>query len=304
MTRFARYAWTVLGINLLVILWGAYVRASVSGAGCGAHWPLCNGVMIPQSPKLATIIELAHRASSGLALVAVIALAIWAQRIHGLSRAAKRSAIAALLFICSEAAVGAGLVLFKMVARNESIARGWWISAHLTNTFLLLAALALTAWYSSGAPAPRRPMSRPVLAACLAMLAAALLLGVSGAITALGDTLFPAVSLREGMTQDFNGAAHLFLRLRVWHPLLAVTFAVGAAMTARTIAARLDGDLTATLARALAAILTLQVAIGAANLLLLAPVWLQIVHLLIADGVWIGLVLFSAAALSSERRLG
>ena len=304
MTRFARYAWTVLGINLLVILWGAYVRASVSGAGCGAHWPLCNGVVIPQAPKLATIIEFAHRASSGLALLAVVVLAIWAQRVPALPRAAKRAAITSLVFICSEAAVGAGLVIFKMVARNESIARGWWISAHLTNTFLLLASLALTAWYSSGAPAPRRPVSRTVLVACLAMLAAALLLGVSGAITALGDTLFPAVSLRDGMTQDSNSSAHLFLRLRVWHPVLAVLFAIGAAITARAIAARLEGDLTATLARAVAAILALQVAIGAANLLLLAPVWLQIVHLLIADAVWIGLVLFTAAALSSERRPG
>ena len=304
MTRFARYAWTVLGINLLVILWGAYVRASVSGAGCGAHWPLCNGVVIPQAPRLATIIEFAHRASSGLALIAVVGLAIWAHRIHGLPRAARRAAIASLVFICSEAAVGAGLVLFKMVARNESIARGWWISAHLTNTFLLLAALALTAWYASGAPTPRRPVSRRVLAACLAMLAAALLLGVSGAITALGDTLFPAVSLREGMAQDFNGSAHLFLRLRVWHPLLAVIFAVGTAMTARAIAVRLEGDLSATLATVLTAILTVQVATGAANLLLLAPIWLQIVHLLVADAVWIGLVLFSAAALSSERRRG
>ena len=304
MTRFARYAWTVLGINLLVILWGAYVRASVSGAGCGAHWPLCNGVVIPQAPKLATIIEFAHRASSGLALLAVVGLAIWAQRKHDLPRAAKRAAITALLFICSEAAIGAGLVLFKMVARNESVARGWWISAHLTNTFLLLAALALTAWYSSGAPAPRRPVSRSVLAACVAMLVAALLLGVSGAITALGDTLFPAVSLSEGMTQDFNGSAHLFLRLRVWHPLLAVIFAVGAAMGVRAIAARLEGDLSATLASAVAAILAMQIAIGVANMLLLAPVWLQIVHLLIADAVWIGLVLFSAAALSSERRQG
>ena len=304
MTRFARYAWTVLGINLLVILWGAYVRASVSGAGCGAHWPLCNGVVIPQAPQLATIIEFAHRASSGLALLAVVVLALWAPRVPALPRAAKRSAIASLVFICSEAAVGAGLVLFKMVARNESIARGWWISAHLTNTFLLLAALALTAWYSSGAPAPRRPVSRPVLAACLAMLAAALLLGVSGAITALGDTLFPAVSLRDGMTQDLNSSAHLFIRLRVWHPVLAVLFAVGAATTARAIAGRLEGDLSATLARAVAAILVAQVAIGAANLLWLAPVWLQIIHLLIADAVWIGLVLFSAAALSSERRPG
>src|SRR5258708_25274996 len=79
-TRFARYAWSVLAFHLGVILWGAFVRASGSGAGCGQHWPLCNGQIVPATPLNATIIEFSHRLSSGIALVSVLALAIWAFR--------------------------------------------------------------------------------------------------------------------------------------------------------------------------------------------------------------------------------
>ncbi len=47
---FSRYAWGVLLWNVLVALWGAYVRATGSGAGCGSHWPTCNGEILPRAP--------------------------------------------------------------------------------------------------------------------------------------------------------------------------------------------------------------------------------------------------------------
>jgi heme A synthase len=202
MSRFARYAWTVLGINLVVILWGAYVRASGSGAGCGAHWPLCNGVVVPRAPAIATIIEMTHRVTSGLALLAVVGLVVGAIRSLPKGHAARRAAYTSMFFMLTEALVGAGLVLFEMVAHNASLARGWWISAHLINTFLLLASLALTAWYASGKPAPASRRVGGTGIACLVLAVIALALGVSGGITALGDTLFPVNSLAEGLAQD------------------------------------------------------------------------------------------------------
>ncbi|MDH5233382.1 MAG: COX15/CtaA family protein [Gemmatimonadota bacterium] len=153
--RFARYGWGVLAFNLLVILWGAYVRASGSGAGCGAHWPLCNGVVIPRAPTTATLIELTHRATSGLALVLVVVLVVRARRLFVRGSPARTAAHVAMLLMLTEALVGAGLVLFEMVAQNESIARAYWLAAHLLNTFLLIGTLAVVPWFAGGRAAPR-----------------------------------------------------------------------------------------------------------------------------------------------------
>jgi heme A synthase len=291
----------VLGINLLVILWGAFVRASGSGAGCGAHWPLCNGQIVPQAPATATLIELTHRVTSGLALLAVVGMAVWAWRRLPARHPARVPAYASLFFIISEALVGAGLVLFEMVAHNKSVARGWWMSAHLTNTFLLIAALACTAWFAGGAPRARVRGSGGVGLACAGILGLALFVGISGAIAALGDTLFPVDSLRAGVAQDLDPSSHLFLRLRLLHPALAITFAIVAAMAPRLIAKRINDDTTRTLALGVLAVVVVQLFAGFANLLLLAPIWMQLLHLLLADAAWIALVLFSAAALAAPR---
>ena len=76
----SRFAWGVLAYNIAVIVWGAAVRATGSGAGCGDHWPLCNGSVIQHYPTAATLIEFAHRASSGVALLAVVGLLVWTFR--------------------------------------------------------------------------------------------------------------------------------------------------------------------------------------------------------------------------------
>src|SRR3954462_15735228 len=75
---FARYAWITLGWNLLVILWGVFLRASKSGDGCGQHWLTCQGEVIPSAPELKTIIEFSHRITSSLAGIAIIVLLVWA----------------------------------------------------------------------------------------------------------------------------------------------------------------------------------------------------------------------------------
>src|SRR5689334_1454626 len=147
LNRFAIYAWGVLALNLLVILWGAYVRATGSGAGCGAHWPLCNGEVIPRAPQAEMLVEFTHRLSSGVALLTVAGLLVWALRIYPRGHVARRGAQLAMLFMVSEALVGAGLVLFKLVADNDSLYRAVAIVVHLANTFLLLASITLTAWW-------------------------------------------------------------------------------------------------------------------------------------------------------------
>jgi cytochrome c oxidase assembly protein subunit 15 len=293
-SRFARYAWTVLAFNVGVVLWGAFVRASGAGAGCGRHWPRCNGVVIPHSPSAATLIEFTHRATSGIALVSVVALLWMALRRFPRGHAVRRGAVASMVLILTEAGVGAGLVLLRLVAGNSSPARAGWMAVHLTNTFLLLAALALTAWWASGGRSVRVRGQGLAGLLAIAPLVLVILVGVTGAITALGDTLFPkgSVGLSEG--------EHFLERLRIVHPLLAIAtalFAIAAAARLRTLR---PGRTTERLSYAASMLLAIQLAVGALNVALLAPTGMQIIHLLMADAVWITLVLLAASALGVE----
>ena len=128
-----RFAWLTLAYNIGVILWGAYVRATGSGAGCGEHWPLCNGVVIPRDPSAATIIEFSHRLTSGLALISVVVLLVWVWRAFKPGHPARRGAAWTVFFMVTEAGVGAGLVLFQLVAENASMARAAQVLANDKN---------------------------------------------------------------------------------------------------------------------------------------------------------------------------
>jgi heme A synthase len=302
--RFARFAWGVLVYNLAVVAWGAFVRATGSGAGCGSHWPLCNGEVLPRPERVETLIEFSHRLSSAVDGLLVLALAVWAWRAfapgHPARRAARAGALVAFAFLLSEAAIGAGLVRFELVADDASVARALLIGAHLGNTFILLAALALTAWWASGG-APPRPRGQGAVGALVALGAAGLLiLGMSGAVTALGDTLFPAASLAEGLRRDFSPGAHFLLRLRVVHPVLAVAVGLGLAAAAAAVARRRATPEVRRWARRFAALYAAQIVLGFVNLALAAPVALQLVHLVLADLVWIAWVLLAGAALSGS----
>ncbi len=294
---FARYAWGVLAYNVAVVLWGAFVRATGSGAGCGNHWPLCNGTVTPHSPTIQTIIEFTHRVTSGLDLILVAVLVIWAFRVFPRRHPARTGAVLSAVFLVTEALIGAALVLLEHVARNASANRAYSLSTHLINTLTLLACLTLTAWWGTGKPGIAvRGRGVWMTAITLGLM---MLVGVSGAIAALGDTLFPAKTLSAGMALDFDPAANIFLRLRWWHPLIAgaaacwlVIYVVSNA--SRQPDARKWGWMVLVLGGA-------QLLAGSVNLLLLAPVWMQIIHLLLADLLWISLILFAATLLSARR---
>ncbi|HYL34320.1 MAG TPA: COX15/CtaA family protein [Bryobacteraceae bacterium] len=290
--NFGRYAWGVLAWNVLVVLWGAFVRASGSGAGCGSHWPLCNGAVVPRAPRLETIIEFTHRLMSGAALVAAAGLLVWSVRLFPRGHRVRKAAIASFAFLIVEALLGAGLVLFQFVAGDASVGRAVYLSLHLVNTQFLLAMLALTAWFSiqperSYGRWPRLPM---------ATLPLAILVSVSGAIAALGDTLFPASSLSEGFRQDLSSGGHFLLRLRIIHPALAI---FSAAFFVAVALWMLRGRPPAAMKRIALSVLVLtlaQLCAGAINIALLAPIGMQIFHLLLADLVWIALVLMAVEA--------
>lgn len=294
------YIWIVIAYLLLVILWGAFVRATGSGAGCGSHWPTCNGVVIPREPAIETIIELTHRITSTIAGVMVLGILAWAFYLYPKGHIVRKGAAVTTFFIILEGLLGAGLVLFELVAHNDSMTRAFSMAAHLVNTFLLLAAATLTAWWSNGGPAFRFRGQGTVGRLVYGGLALLTVLGAMGAITALGDTLFPAGSLAEGIARDFSPTAHFLERMRIWHPVLAVVTGIYLVVAGSIIAADRRSSETLRYARWLKIIFVIQFIGGFVNILLLAPVWMQLVHLLLADLLWIAAVLMGAAALASE----
>jgi len=300
--RFAKYAWFALAFNLLVIAWGAFVRASSSGAGCGSHWPLCNGEIIPSSPTIKTLIEYSHRLSGGLATLVVAVLLVWAFRAYAPRHQLRRLSATAMLLMLTEGAIGAGLVLFEMVAENKSIARALWMSAHLVNTFLLTGTLALMAWTATTRGRLNVRGQGSINWVFAAAIMATLILGVSGAVSALGATLFPVTSMAEGLKQDLSPTAHVLIRLRFFHPLIAIGVSGLLILTAFFARSRRPGIDVKRWSTALITLVLVQLGAGAVNLLLHAPIWLQLVHLLLSDFVWIALVLLGCAALQRLAR--
>lgn len=300
LSRFAKYVWFVLIFNLGVIMWGAYVRATGSGAGCGSHWPLCNGEVIPRSDQIETLVEFTHRLSSGTAFLLVVGMLIWAWRIYPRGHRVRSAAIFSMVFMITEALVGAGLVLFELVADNASTARAFSISIHLVNTFILLACISLTAWWSSGGRPVKIRWPKLDVWLLLVGFIGVLILGMSGALTALGDTLFPVTSIEEGIRQDFSSTAHFLVRLRILHPTIAVIVAAYVIIVINWINTRITQRVNRQLGWALISLFAVQLLAGLINVILLAPVWMQMVHLLLSDLVWICLVLYAAEAMAKD----
>jgi heme A synthase len=290
--RVAQLAWLTLLYNVGVIVWGAYVRATGAGAGCGNHWPLCNGEAIPRGARLETLVEFSHRASSGLAALLVGGLLVVCWWLLPKRHPARRASLLAVLLMVTEALLGAALVKFQLVAQDRSLARALSLPIHSTNTMLLLAAIALTACWVSLDPVALRPHWGNASLA-LTGLVTILVTTAAGAIAALGDTLFPHAT----MVQDFSAGSHFLLRLRVLHPALALATAVMLALL--VVRARRQGARARRWAGLVGVAMGCQVFLGVLNLALQAPVWLQMLHLAVADAVWIGAVLLTAETVLS-----
>lgn len=285
--NFRRFAWFFVAYLIAVILFGAWVRISGSGNGCGSHWPTCNGSVIPQEAATKTVIEYTHRLTSGLCGVFAIVLLLWSRRI---SRRVVYAAAATLFFVLVEGLIGAVLVKKELVAGDASVARAIAVSLHLANTMLLTASAATAAWWAGARLPAALTGSRFWLAATVAAL---LLTNMSGAVTALGDTLFPIQPALDGnlvskVRDDISGGQHFLVRLRILHPIVAV-LASGVVLAAFAGVARGDrrhGPAGLLLDVGQIAII-IQLLLGGLNVVLAAPGWMQVVHLLAAQVVWI-----------------
>ena len=294
--RYAKFAWFVLAYNVVVVLWGAFVRATGSGAGCGAHWPVCNGVVIPREPAVETIIEFSHRLSSGLAFIFVLILLIWAFRSFAKGDKIRSAASWAMVFMVTESLVGASLVLFRWVEADDSVPRVFMMGVHLANTFILLAFIALTAYYASGGGRVRFRGQGLVGTLAILALIAMIVMSVSGGVIALGDTLV----LEEGISPEDSPVVAFLISIRLSHPTLAILVSAFLVIVSRYIAVARPSRYTRRAAQMILAIALVELGVGLVNVVLHAPVWIQLVHLLIASTVWLATVLMAYFALDEN----
>jgi heme A synthase len=293
---FSYLAWAVLAFTVLVILGGAIVRATGSGDGCGETWPACSDRIIPVNAGVETMIEFGHRLMSGAAILGIAALFFWSRRLYERGDLVRWGATAAGVLIVVEALVGASLVLFGWVDDDASIARMIVVPIHLVNTMLLLGALTVTAWWSSGRPRPRRA-EHPMEARRLAIGAAGLLVVATlGAINALADTLYPADDFLSGVREELTAGAPFLVQARVLHPVTAILVGLGVAYLVLNLSTD-TRDPTSRLGRIIFGLVLVQFGIGITNVLLATPLETQVVHLAIADAIWIAYVLFAASLL-------
>lgn len=285
------YAALTLSWMILVVLEGAIVRATGSGAGCGDHWPLCNGQILPHHPRLATVIEFTHRSMTGVCTALTLGLITWTFLAHPRGAAARKAAVWSGLLLLTEALLGALLVLGHFVEHNTSDLRVFVQGVHFTNTMLLLAALSLAWWWQKPRPAILSTSPHATRLAPWALFCT-VLTGATGSVAALADTLFPSPNLHAAFLADLDPTYPLLVRMRWMHPAASLA----AFLLIATIAISLQrGRLTLLL------LLAAQFLLGIADVYALAPLTLQVLHLLGADLLWCALVITSTSLLQASR---
>jgi heme a synthase len=290
-----RFAWAVLVYFIAVILWGALVRATGSGAGCGDHWPLCNGTILQHSRRMDAIIEFTHRLTSAISFFSAVGLMVWTLMATVRGHLARAASVAAVAFTLVEAILGALLVKLGLTAQSQSPLRAPYLALHLTNTLILLAALTLAAHFLSRSHGYTRRTVRIVApAGAMAAIVAVLIVGVTGSLAALGDTLFPVSSIGAALAQDFSATSGWLVRWRWTHPtiaFLAGVFLIWLLVRASRPSGHGDNRKLSALVLVL---LAAQYLLGVLDVVLLAPLWLQVLHLLGADLLWAALVVLTA----------
>lgn len=300
MERYKQISRVLIFYTLIVIVWGAWVRISHSGDGCGDTWPLCNGQIIPEAEQNKTWVEFSHRITSGLFGIFILAMWWRARSLFPKQHAARFWASMSLIFTISEALLGAKLVLFGLVGSNDTPFRALVMSLHLINSLLLVGSLTLQwdashpiSWKSRTTKLWNLP-SLSNYRITTSMIAIFMMIGITGAIAALSTTLFPSESLIEGLKQDFSQGSHFLIRLRVLHPIMAVFLGGGLILILHLLKQMTDKTEIEfqNRTRYLQSALVFAILMGSMTLLKLSPTYMKVIHLISVHTAWIFLVLW------------
>ncbi len=299
---FHKLCWILVVYTVLVIIWGAWVRISHSGDGCGNHWPLCDGLYIPTAPSQKTLIEYFHRLSSGFYGIFALGLAIAAYRVFPKKSAGRQVAIATFILMVIEALLGAALVLKGLVGENATIFRLSVMTLHQMNSLLLTGSTVILALVTKP---DRSPVTIQISWKGLVTQGSNwiifMLIPATGAWAALANTLFPSKSLQEGLQKDLASDSPWILKLRIVHPILALVIGLALIYKFFKNSETTEGDLAKANLQ-VAGALSIAVLFGILTLLSLSPVWMKLVHLTIAQLVWISLVNYVMISLLSTKR--
>lgn len=272
---FSGFCFAVLCFCLLIILWGAWVRISHSGDGCGQSWPSCQGqYFIDSEEQKKTWIEWIHRATSGLFGIIVLLLVIWSFLKFSFRHPVFKSALCVLFFTISEALIGARLVLAGLTGSNDSLARMLTMNLHLLNSLLLTSSLFICWRLSLGKSFSLSGFFKEKKYTIM-FICAFFLIAFFGSLSSLSSSLFPSSSLWEGVFLDFDSRSHWLIRLRLLHPLLALILGSGFLLH------YFSQEIKSHPQQILIFCLCLTLVSGLMNLLLLSPVFLKLTHLLV-----------------------
>lgn len=303
-SKFAKFAVFNVIFTVFIILWGAVVRATGSGAGCEDHWPDCRGQLIPSQFDAPMAIEYTHRVTSGLFMLAIFGLGFWARKVAPKGAPVRMAAGVSVFLGLVECAIGAALVRLGLVEGNTSVERAVVLALHHCNTALLLGALTITAWFACGGAVPRLRQQGSVLTLLVLGAVGVLATIVSGAITALGDTLFPPESTIHTMQQALEPGAHFLERFRILHPPISIAASLFLVL-ALPLAVRLRHSAFANkLANLTIGMVLFQICLGFINVALKAPMWMQLTHLAVADAIWILFLCTGCSLLAIAAREG
>lgn len=293
--RFTNFAWGVLIYNLLVVGWGVFVRVSRSGDGCGSHWPLCDGESTPLMGDFGRMVELSHRLSTTLCGVLAIVLVVWAMRAFAPGHGARRGAALVLALTLFEGLIGAVLVKFQLVTDNPSASRAMVMSIHVISTYFLIGAITYTALCGAGFEKPSLKRQGSVLTLLAVGFASIMFLGVSGAISALGHQLHPVGNV---LNAAMSPATNWMVRVQPLHPLLGVTVGVYLLLLGGLISHLRPSPWVNKAARWVVGLYAFQMAVGALNIVLKAPMPMQMFHLVMADVNFASLVTLACFSLA------
>ena len=286
MNSLRRYSYAAFFVACAHLVFGAIVRISGSGMGCGDHWPRCYGYWFPPLSRPDLIIEVSHRYLASLLLLSLVALlaAAWRRRdqpgVGGPGGVLRGAALAVALGL-SAALLGAMTVKLG----NAPLAT----LAHWTVAMSLVASVVATvirAGGLGGTSARDGGVSMRTKRAAFAGAALALVAVVMGGLTAKypgAAVACPSFPLC-GTNPDVQGAA---VHVQLTHRIIAVLLVLHLFGVVMALRKRQESPLLRRVAMIAFSLGILQLLVAGAMIGMRLPPALRSLHEATGVSIWI-----------------